>query len=111
MIARVWTGIVATGDLDDYVAYVRSTGVAEYARTDGCRLAMTTTRDVGGGRFEVVAFSVWESEAHLQAFAGTDIAAMVLYPEDEQYLVAAPTLVHYDVRSMETPAPLGRTVR
>jgi heme-degrading monooxygenase HmoA len=106
MIARVWTGVVATARVDDYVDYVRDTGVAAYARTDGCRVATTLVRSLDNGRSEVVAFSVWESRAHLQAFTGNDIDAMVLYPEDQQFLLEAPTLVHHEVRSFH---PADRT--
>lgn len=32
-------------------------------------------------RVEVIAFSIWESEAAIQALAGPDINRMVLYPK------------------------------
>jgi hypothetical protein len=48
----------------------------------------------------VIAFSIWDSEAHIQAFAGPDTSAMVLYPEDEEYLIEPPTLVHHHVTSL-----------
>lgn len=33
MIARIWKGAVQSGDADDYTAYMRATGVADYAAT------------------------------------------------------------------------------
>ncbi len=107
MIARVWSGVVATEQVDEYVGYVRDTGVSAYARTDGCRVATTLVRTLGSGRSEVVAFSVWESESHLRAFTGDDIGEMVLYPEDERFLLEPRILVHHEVRSFH---PADRTL-
>jgi hypothetical protein len=94
VIARTWTGVVGTERVADYVAYVRETGVEEYVRTPGCRQALVLTRALGGGRSEVVALSLWDDEASLRAFTGPDVEAMVLYPEDQAFLLAEPTLTH-----------------
>lgn len=99
MIARLWTGVVARRDRDAYVAYMEATGVGEYRRTPGCTLATILTRDLDENRTEVSALSLWESVTAIQAFAGDDITAMVLYPEDETYLLNEPELRHYDVAS------------
>jgi hypothetical protein len=99
VIARVWTGVVARRDRDAYVAYVEDTGVSAYRRTPGCTLATILTRDLDQARTEIVAFSLWESTAAIQAFAGDDITAMVLYPEDKKYLLEEPELRHHDVAS------------
>jgi hypothetical protein len=102
MIARVWRGVVARDRHKEYVAYVEATGVAEYRRTPGCRVSAILTRELDGGqRVEVTAFSIWETEDHIRAFAGPDIDAMVLYPEDEAYLLEPPTLVHHAVASFD----------
>jgi hypothetical protein len=102
MIARVWRGVVARDRRAEYVAYVDSTGVAEYREARGCTVSMILTRELGDGtRVEVVAFSVWDDEAAIRAFTGPDLDAMVLYPEDEEFLVEPPTLVHYEVSSLQ----------
>ena len=72
MTARIWRGVVRTGDADEYARYIRDTGFSEYGRTDGNRDA-------------------------IKAFAGEDIEAAVLYPEDEKYLVGESTIAHYEV--------------
>ncbi len=119
MIARVWRGVVAAGRRQDYITYVDATGVAEYRQAEGCRLSMILTRDLdidpdtsesdiqnqhSTPRVEVFAFSIWDSEAAIQAFAGPDINAMVLYPEDQDFLLEPPTLVHHHVDSFSLPA-------
>ena len=97
MIARVWTGVVARENRDRYVAYVDSTGVDAYRQSPGCRLATILTRDLDGGRAEITAFSIWDDEPALQLFAGQDITAMVLYPEDRAFLLEPPQLRHHQV--------------
>lgn len=103
MIARVWTGVVDADRVVEYVVYVEETGVEGYRRTPGCRLASTLTRDLGDGRAEVVAFSIWEDVADIARFTGSDVDAMVLYPEDDAYLLEPPSLRHHDVHSFDTP--------
>lgn len=102
MIARVWRGVVPADRAAEYVDYVDATGVAEYRRAPGCAVSMILTRELPGtSHAEVVAFSVWADEAAIAAFTGPDIEAMVLYPEDEQFLLEPPTLVHYGVGSLQ----------
>ena len=97
MIARTWTGVVRRADADAYADYIRETGFAEYGRTAGNRGAWMLRRD-DGERTEFVTLSMCESVDAIKAFAGEDIEAAVLYPEDERYLVGgASSVVHYEV--------------
>ena len=109
MIARLWRGVVAADRLDAYVAYVENTGVGAYRQVDGNRAAHILTRDLGENRAELVAFSLWDDVAAIRRFAGDDINAMVLYPEDEDYLLSPPELLHYDVGDGQTPHPSAAT--
>jgi len=97
VIARTWTGVVRRADADAYADYIRETGFAEYGRTAGNRGAWMLRRD-DGERTEFVTLSMWDSVDAIKAFAGEDIEAAVLYPEDERYLVGgASSVVHYEV--------------
>ena len=96
MIARIWRGAVRSEDAEDYARYIRDTGFAEYGRTAGNRGAWMLRRDEGG-ETEFITLSMWESRDAIKAFAGDDIEAAVLYPEDEKYLVGESTIAHYDV--------------
>lgn len=97
MIARIWTGTVRRADADVYADYIRETGFAEYARTAGNRGAWMLRRD-DGEQTEFITLSMWESVDAIRAFAGDDIEAAVLYPEDERYLVdGRSTVTHYEV--------------
>jgi heme-degrading monooxygenase HmoA len=97
VIARTWTGVVRRADADAYAGYIRDTGFAEYGRTAGNRGAWMLRRD-DGDRTEFVTLSLWDSVDAIKAFAGEDIEAAVLYPEDERYLIDGESRVtHYEV--------------
>ena len=51
-----------------------------------------------GGETEFLTLSMWESRDAIKAFAGEDIEAAVLYPEDEKFLLGGESsIAHYDV--------------
>lgn len=105
MIAREWKGAVRRADADTYADYIRETGFAAYGETPGNRGAWMLRRD-DGDRTEFITLSMWESYDAIRAFAGDDIEAAVLYPEDERYLIDGWSAVtHYDVAdAIEPPA-------
>ena len=97
MIARLWTGTVQRADAEVYADYVRATGFTAYGQTAGNRGAWLLRRDEGN-RTDFLALSLWDSPDAVRAFAGDDVEAAVLYPEDERYLVAGSSSIrHYDV--------------
>ena len=97
MIARIWSGTVRSADADVYADYIRETGFPEYGRTAGNRGAWMLRRD-DGEQTEFITLSMWDSRDAIRAFAGDDIEAAVLYPEDERYLVdGRSAITHYEV--------------
>jgi len=97
MIARTWSGVVRTTDADEYAAYIRETGFAAYGRTAGNRGAWLLRRD-DNGTTEFITLSLWDSIDAIHAFAGEDVDAAVLYPEDERYLIGGQSrTAHYEV--------------
>ena len=97
MIARIWRGAVAKADGDEYEQYVEDTGFSAYGATAGNRGAWMLRRD-DGDRTEFITLSMWDSVDAIKSFAGEDIEAAVLYPEDERYLIDGESRVtHYDV--------------
>ncbi len=91
-----------TADAEEYAAYIRDTGFAEYGRTPGNRGAWMLRRDEGGETV-FLTVSMWESRDAIKAFAGDDIEAAVLYPEDEKFLVGESTIAHFDVVDEVSP--------
>jgi heme-degrading monooxygenase HmoA len=96
MIARTWRGVVRRADAEEYADYIRETGFPEYGETPGNRGAWILRRDEGQ-ETEYITLSLWESVDAVRAFAGEDIEAAVLYPEDERYLTGESTVRHYEI--------------
>ena len=105
MIMRTWRGVVRRADADRYGDYIRDTGFAEYGETPGNRGAWLLRRDEGD-ETEFITLSLWDSRDSIAAFAGDDIEAAVLYPEDAQYLIGESTIVHHEVVDVVEP-PAG----
>jgi heme-degrading monooxygenase HmoA len=99
MIARIWSGTVRTTDAERYADYIRETGFAEYGQTPGNRGAWLLRRDdQDDATTEFITLSLWDTVAAIRAFAGEDIEAAVLYPDDQRYLVDGGTNIrHYEV--------------
>jgi heme-degrading monooxygenase HmoA len=97
VIARRWRGWTRREDADEYLAYIRETGLREYRDTPGNRGAWILRRD-DGDRVEFVTLSFWDSMDAIEAFAGPEPDRAVYYPEDERFLVAQEDAVdHYEL--------------
>ncbi len=98
MIARMWRGRVRTELIDEYIDIVERTGMAGYRATAGNHGAQLLTRDLGGGRTELITLSWWSDLDAIRAFAGDDIEVAKYYPEDDAYLLDRETTVaHFEV--------------
>jgi heme-degrading monooxygenase HmoA len=97
MIARIWRGITLVEKADEYLQYLRETGLRDYAATSGSR-GVTVLRRQQGEHCEIVLISLWDSMDAVRAFAGENPERSVYYPGDEQYLLEMEPLVrHYEV--------------
>jgi len=97
VIARIWRGAVRDENADEYVTYVRHTGIDHYRSTPGNLGAWILHRS-DGERTEILTFSLWEDMDAVKAFAGDDPSAAVYYPEDDRFLVERSSIVdHYQV--------------
>jgi heme-degrading monooxygenase HmoA len=106
MIVRVWQAEIRRELRDEYVEYVRKTGLSGYQGTAGNLGACLSVRDLDQQRSEIVTTSYWDSLGAIQAFAGDDIDSARYYPEDDRYLLTRPERVaHYTV--IEFAAPKG----
>ena len=103
MIARTWDGVTEARRGDEYAAYVRRTGVAELAATEGNRGVYLLRRaEDGHAHFRVI--SLWDSMEGIRRFAGKDPDRARYYPEDEKFLLAlTPTVEHYEVAAAAEP--------
>lgn len=97
MIARVWHGVTAEEQGEEFLEYVKRTGVPGLGSTPG-NLGVTVFRRVEQGKVHFLLTSYWESREAIANFAGPDIEKARYYPEDEKYLLELePTVNHYEV--------------
>lgn len=95
-IMREWRGVIRTSDRDEYVNYIKGTGLDDYRATPGNKGAAIAFRDLDAERTEVVTLSWWDSLDAIRAFAGDDIELARYYPLDDKYLLERPrTVQHY----------------
>ncbi len=97
MIARIWHGRTPAEKADDYLEYIKRTGIAEYRSVEGNR-GQYILRKIDGDVADFTVLSLWESMDAVRAFAGSEPEKPVYYPEDEEYLLELEDEVaHYDV--------------
>lgn len=105
MIARTWHGRVPAAKSEEYHAYLRRTGLADYAATEG-NLGVMVFRRTEGEVTHFVLTTFWESVEAIRRFAGDDYERARYYPEDDEYLMERePFVKHYDV--LEADLRLG----
>ncbi len=94
---REWRGWVPNAKAKDYVRVLEQTGLKDLAATPGNR-GTILLQTVVGEETEFVLMSLWQSEAHIRAFAGADVTLARYYPEDDDYLTfKAKRIRHYNV--------------
>lgn len=97
MLARIWDGATEARRADDYVEYLRRTGVADSTSTKGNHGVYVLRRE-DGPRTSFRFVSLWESMDAIRRFAGSEPERARYYPEDERFLLALPPGVeHYEV--------------
>jgi len=96
-ILREWRAEIRRDLKDEYVRYVKATGLASYLRTPGNLGASVAVRDLDSERSEIVTLSWWTDTEAIKAFAGADIDQARYYPEDDRFLLTRPQHVqHYE---------------
>lgn len=104
MIARTWHGRVPVAKADAYHAYLRRTGLPDYAATPGNRGVLVLRRTEGDVTHFVLT-TMWDSLEAIRAFAGDDVTRARYYPEDDDYLLERePSVTHFEVLMAEMTA-------
>jgi len=100
-IVRVWFGSTVASRADEYLEYVRKTGVKNLTATPGNQGVLVLKR-TDGEIAEIAVISFWESREAIKEFAGDDINKAVYYPEDKNFLLnMEPELTHYEIAIAE----------
>jgi heme-degrading monooxygenase HmoA len=105
-VLREWRAMIRRDLKDEYVNYVKATGLAGYLSTPGNLGASVAVRDIDDERAEIVTLSWWTDVEAIRAFAGQNFEIARYYHEDDRFLLTRPERVlHYDAT---TPVqPLG----
>jgi len=97
MIARTWHGVTPATKANDYLEYLKKTGVPDYQSTAGNQ-GVYILRRIEDGRAHFFLFTLWDSFDAIKRFAGEDIEKAKYYPEDEKFLLELePRVTHYEV--------------
>lgn len=97
MIARTWHGVVPESKADDYLEYLKKTGVNDLQSTEGNRGVFVMRRNEDG-KTHYLMMSLWDSEESIRKFAGEDIEIARYYPIDKDFLLELePNVTHYEV--------------
>jgi heme-degrading monooxygenase HmoA len=103
-IARIWRGTVATERADEYVEYLRETGIADILATPG-NITVYLLRREDGQRTHFQTVSLWESEDAIAAFSGTRDRTARLEPRDREFLLASEPEAEHNVVAIGVPDP------
>ena len=110
MIMREWRAEIRRDLCDEYVEYVRRTGLAHYRATPGNLGAAICVRILDATRSEIVTLSYWTSMEAIAAFAGVPVETARYFPEDDRYLLTRPDRVaHYEVTGFDELSVAERT--
>lgn len=97
MVARIWHGVTPAEKGEEYLAFLRRTGVKDYQATQGNR-GVYVLRRVTEGKADFLLVSLWDSMEAVRRFAGDDPERARYYPEDKEFLLEfEPNVAHYDV--------------
>jgi heme-degrading monooxygenase HmoA len=97
MIARIWRGRATPQNAPTYVKHFTETVVPALKALTGHHGASLMQREVDG-EVELVALTLWDSRAAIEAFAGNDISRAHVEPQARAVLASFDDFVdHYEV--------------
>jgi hypothetical protein len=97
MIARTWRGRATTDNAPAYVKHFTETVVPQLKALPGHRGAWLMQRELEG-EIELVATTLWELRASIEAFAGKDIGRAHVEPQARAVLKSFDDFAeHYEV--------------
>ena len=99
MIARTWHGMVPKEKKEQYLTYLKETGLKDYQETKG-NLGVKVLQNDEGKTTHFLLITFWDSYESIKKFAGKNYEIARYYPEDKDYLLEfEPNVHHYEVVS------------
>jgi heme-degrading monooxygenase HmoA len=97
MIARIWRGRTIASYADEYLEYLKKTGLQDSRSTNGNQ-GVYILRRLKDDEAEFLFLSLWESMAAIKQFAGEDYEKAKYYPQDQEFLLEMePAVSHYEI--------------
>lgn len=97
MIARIWHGVTPSDKADEYLEFVRETGLRHYRSIEGNKGAYILRR-IDNGAAHFITLSFWDSLEAVKRFAGEDYEKAHYYDRDKEFLLEfEPTVEHYEL--------------
>ena len=94
VITRMWHGRTKAEHADEYLEFLKNTGVPDYKSTEG-NLSVEIWRRIDGEVCHFWTVTKWDSVESIRKFAGDDLNKAKYYPEDSNYLLEfEATVVH-----------------
>ena len=94
VITRIWHGRTLSEHADEYLRYVRDTGIKDYLNTPGI-LSARILRRIEGPVCHFWTITEWPDIESIIKFAGPDYEKAKYYPEDKKYLLELEeTVIH-----------------
>jgi len=102
MVARMWHGRTPIEKADTYTALLNRLAIPDYRAIPG-NLAVHVLRRDEGEVAHFITFTLWESLAAIEKFAGTPVDQAKYYPEDREFLLEFEVKVqHWEVTGSAT---------
>jgi hypothetical protein len=103
MIARLWHGRVPSEKTEAYHAFLKTSGLKDYAAIDGNKAVFLLKKEeTTVTHFYTLTF--WDSWMAIRQFAGDEVEKARYYPEDKDFLLEFEPLVnHFDVLEIIEP--------
>lgn len=94
IITRIWHGKTLREHSDQYLEYIRETGLKDYLNTPGI-LSAKVLRRFEGGICHFWTITEWPDFESIKLFAGNDFEKARYYPEDKKFLLEfEDTVIH-----------------
>ena len=85
-ITRIWHGRTRIEHADEYLDYIKRTGIADYKKIPG-NLSVEVLRRKEGSVCHFWTVTKWKSIESIKQFAGESYEKARYYPEDSHYLL------------------------
>jgi len=93
----MWHGVVPVSKTDEYLKYLKKTGIPDYQKVSGNREVFVLNK-TEGEESHIYVLSFWDSKESVVEFAGDDYEVAQYYPDDVKFLMEfEPFVKHFDV--------------